>query len=116
MDTVNAYEHVAALTRERNAALAALDHAYRERAELIALLTRSWPTVWADDADTPGWRVVYVSTPAGQASWHIAPQDWGLFAHVRHDPDVVWDGHSSEEKYDRLRRLTLLVDWVMWED
>jgi len=114
MDIPEAYVQLTKLEAERNKALASLNAVYRERAELVALLTRGWPSEWADDADNPGWRVVYVYSPAGQLTWHIAPADWPLFVHVRHNADAVWDGHSTAEKYERLRRISLLDDWVAW--
>jgi hypothetical protein len=53
-----------------------------------------------------GWDVawhncVYVMTPTGQASWHFHDDDAHLFADLPHG-DVVWDGHTTPEKYDRL--------------
>lgn len=89
---------------------ASLDAAYRERAELVVYLTRCYPAVLSEsDPAAPGWFVVYLDTPQGQMSWHIAPGDLGLFNHVRvvapDDPRAQWDGHSAEEKYLRLLRL-----------
>jgi hypothetical protein len=94
-----------AVLLERAASLAAISAVYRERAQFIALLTRSYPSCWGYDADTPGWRVVYVQSPAGELSWHISPADWELFSHVPHDERHVWDGHSTSEKYERMRRI-----------
>lgn len=98
-------DDIDAVVLERNALLGAMNAVYRERAELVAFLSRLYATVWADDGENPGWRIVYVDSPAGQLSWHIAPGDWHLFAHVPHDVDVAWDGHSTPEKYERLRRI-----------
>jgi hypothetical protein len=39
----------------------------------------------------PEWPVVFIELPTGQVSWHIPA----------HEP--AWDGHTSEEKYERIR-------------
>lgn len=82
-----------------------LNGAYRERAQLLALLAALHPSVIAPapDVDEDGWQVLYLRIGGKQASWHIAPQDAELYAHVEHVPadDVraQWDGHTTEEKY-----------------
>lgn len=87
------------------------DGAYRERAQLLAWLAAEAPAVIAPalDLDEPGWWIVYVNTTAGQLSWHISPRDAGLFTHVERvepdDPRARWDGHTTAEKYDRIRAL-----------
>ena len=88
-----------------------LDVAYRERNALVAALIRSngYPAEVVMAPDTEGWWIVYVETPAGQLSWHISPDDMDLFSDwpvafgSRPSP---WDGHTTEEKYQRLARLT----------
>lgn len=98
--------------RNRLAALEAeRDGAYRERAHLLAWLATHYPAVLAPapDVDDPGWQLLYITSPAGQLSWHIAPRDTELLAHVDHvDPTDVraqWDGHTTEQKYERIRSL-----------
>lgn len=82
-----------------------LDAAYRERAQLLALLAALHPSVIAPapDVDEPGWQILYLRIGGKQASWHIAPQDAQLYAHVEHvpvdDSRAQWDGHTTEEKY-----------------
>lgn len=83
-----------------------LTAAYRERAHLVALLAAEHPSVWAIDANEPDWRVVYLDLPTGQASWHISPNDWDLFGHVPQSDAGIWDGHTTEQKYERIRQLT----------
>lgn len=77
---------------------------YRERAHLVAHLARLYPAHWsepdADDADRD-YALVCVHTPAGQATWHIAPGDVGLFPEMETRPGH-WDGHTTTEKYDRI--------------
>lgn len=46
----------------------------------------------ADHGDMPGWgHVVYVDTPGGQVSWHIAPSDAYLLDSLP-PYDGEWDG------------------------
>lgn len=88
------------------------DAAYRERAHLVALLAALYPAhIGYTDPAAIDWLVVTIETPTGQMSWHIAERDRDLFEHVRLVPAVhnVWDGHTTEEKYRRLRELTALT-------
>lgn len=82
---------------------------FRERAALVAFLTNIYPASIAyNDPDEPDWPVVYVETPEGQLSWHIHEDDLDLFngVDIRRGADApAWDGHSTDEKYQRLSRL-----------
>lgn len=86
------------------------DEVYRERSHLIAHLASLYPShIGYTDPTTPDLAVVIIKTPAGQMSWHITPRDMALFEHV---PRTVsgasdWDGHTTKQKYERLRALTL---------
>ena len=83
-----------------------VDSVYRERAHLVAFLATIYPsTNGYHDPEEPEWAVVIVDTPAGQMSWHVAPDDMDLFRHIGRSDTNTWDGHSTEEKYGRLRRL-----------
>lgn len=83
------------------------DAAYRERDQLIAALSKVFPShlarhegPWEED-----WRnIVCVHLPTGQATWHVHDGEMPLFAHL---PEGLnhWDGHTTEEKYERLRAL-----------
>lgn len=87
---------------------ASLNAAYRERAHLVALLARHYPShIGANDPSAPDWAVITLELPTGQACWHIAPADMDLFAHVQPTPHYArgWDGHTTEEKYRRIREL-----------
>lgn len=84
-----------------------LDAVYRERAHLVAALAARWPAV-RTPMDADGYSVVYIDSPAGQLSWHIHQADIGLFRHVAltgTPPEQLWDGHSTEEKYQRVASL-----------
>jgi hypothetical protein len=93
------------LGEQKHAAEAERDGAYRERAHLLALLAALHPSVItpAPDVDEDGWQILYLRIGGKQASWHIAPGDAGLFAHVEHVPAddrrAQWDGHTTEQKY-----------------
>lgn len=58
------------------------------------------------DADANAdWPVLYVSTPAGQVSWHLPKAE---AAHSRIALGVYgqpWDGHTTALKYQRLASL-----------
>lgn len=85
------------------------DSVYRERAHLVAHLAARYPsTIGLTDPSAPDWAVVTIETPAGQMCWHIATDDYDLFEHVERSLDARWDGHTTEEKYERLRALTTL--------
>jgi hypothetical protein len=81
------------------------DGAYRERAQLLALLAALHPSVIAPapDIDEDGWQILYLRIGGKQASWHITPRDAELYAHVEHVPAddrrAQWDGHTTEQKY-----------------
>jgi hypothetical protein len=97
--------HVQVMYAELEQAQADRDGAYRERAQLLALLASLCPSVIAPapDVDEPGWQILYLRIGGKQASWHIAPRDADLVAHVEHvpvdDSRAQWDGHTTEEKY-----------------
>lgn len=101
---------------ELDALYAERDGAYRERAHLLAHLAAVHPSVitLAPDVDEPGWKLLFVYVDGQQMSWHISPRDDDLFEHVERvtcdDPRAQWDGHSTAEKYERLRRLTATRD------
>lgn len=99
--------------------VAAKDGAYRERDELVALLSKLYPSHLSehdpDDSDwNPAWRmIVCVHTPWGQAAWHVKwDTEYALFDHLDQD-DVYsdWDGHTTEQKYDRLRQAAPAGVW-----
>ncbi|GAQ52095.1 hypothetical protein [Streptomyces acidiscabies] len=67
-------------------------------------------TAHATDIDEPGWTLLYLNLGGRQASWHISPRDHDLFAHVERvgsdDPRAQWDGHTTEQKYQRIAEWT----------
>lgn len=88
------------------AAEAERDKAYRERAQLVAFLAACYPSEMTQEHERDPWPIVYVLGPAGQMSWQIARADLRLFDHVGwHGDEPMWDGHTTDEKYERLARL-----------
>lgn len=84
---------------------------YRERAALVAHLAAVYPSilVFGADPEAPDWPVIYVTTPHGQMSWHLADSDLDLFEHVlvvHRSEAPAWDGHTTAEKYERLAACT----------
>jgi hypothetical protein len=83
------------------------DSIYTERAHLVALLASQYPPAIIVDDDE--WPVIYISTPVGQLSWLIKREtNLHLFVGTKVLPKgtKLWDGHSTEEKYQRIRALT----------
>ncbi|MFJ2174364.1 hypothetical protein ACIOHE_15800 [Streptomyces sp. NPDC087851] len=91
------------------------DGAYRERAHLVAWIAALHPAVIAPapDVDEDGWQIVYITVGDWQMSWHISPRDAALFKDIEHvradDPRALWDGHTTEAKYVRIRQHTRVV-------
>lgn len=94
------------------------DGAYRERAHLLAWLAALHPSsaviTPASDVDgEDGWHLLYLVAGGWQMSWHIAPQDVPLFRDVElvepTDTRAQWDGHGTEQKYQRIRQHTRLL-------
>lgn len=86
------------------------DGAYSERNKLVRHLSVIYPShlcrhpdddeTWDDD-----WRwIVCVHGPTGQMTWHIHVSEVGMFNHLRKKKNH-WDGHTTEEKYQRLSEI-----------
>ena len=98
-------EKVIALTAERDAFTATKDGAYLERNQLVALLSKVFPAGKKQTA-IEGWSedwhgCVYIDLPTGQASWHYHDSQAYLFDHLP-EYQGVWDGHTTDEKYERI--------------
>jgi len=93
------------------------DGAYRERAQLLAWLAALHPSsaviTASPDVNEDGWQLLYLVAGGWQMSWHIHPDDAELFRHVTvvdvTDPRAQWDGHGSEQKYERMRNHARLL-------
>lgn len=92
-------------------AIRSKDSAYSERDKLVQTLSKFYPSHLArhPDSDTTwenDWRwIVCIHAPCGQLSWHIHDSERPMFAHLQVKSND-WDGHSTEEKYQRLSRLS----------
>ncbi len=85
------------------------DGAYLERNQVVATLAKCFPSGIARTA-IDGWDeewhgCVYIDLPTGQVSWHYHDSQAHLFAGLP-PYNRAWDGHSTEEKYQRLAALT----------
>lgn len=87
--------------------------AYAERNQLVALIASLYPSSlerhpeedldWEDD-----WRwVVYINAPNGQWSWHIHDSQVHWFNYLPRFKNRVWDGTTTEQKYEMIARLAL---------
>lgn len=45
------------------------------------------------DYANPEWPVAFIELPTGQVSWHMP------------EHPIPWDGHTTEEKYERCKQL-----------
>jgi hypothetical protein len=87
--------------------------AYQERAHVIAALSKCFPAhltrheVGIGESWDEDWRTVvciHFPDPAGQGTWHIHDSEVPLFAHLE-VTESDWDGHTTDEKYERLKLL-----------
>lgn len=91
----------------------AKDLAYVERNRLVRFLAALFPS-GIRETTIEGWdpewnNCVYVDTPLGQMSWHYHDNQLELFADLP-PYEKPWDGHTTEEKYARLQRLTHMTN------
>jgi hypothetical protein len=91
-----------------------LDEVYRERAHLLAHLATIYPAHIQPDTSDPEWPILYITFPTGQCRWHLNETDLDLFSHVRTDIYESWDGHTTDEKYERVDRATRLIARGTW--
>lgn len=96
----------------------AKDAAYTERNRLVAAMSKLYPSHLLVHADTDAaepwdddWRTivcVHGGPDVGQMTWHVHDSERYMFAHLE-NVDIPscpgWDGHSTEEKYERLDRI-----------
>lgn len=45
---------------------------------------------------------VFIDLPTGQVSWHVHDSELALFDFLPTSDQRCWDGHSTDEKYERL--------------
>ena len=97
------------------------DLAYHERNRVVAALATlaqaAGMRAGTKRSEIAGWDpewlgCVYIDRPVGQASWHYHNDEASLFAHLP-AYDGEWDGHRTDEKYERLARLRLDCEYVV---
>jgi len=110
-----------------------LDRTYWERNQLVALLSKIFPAYLAkhDENDKEwdrDWMDIVVieipnvkklvsgdqhnhiperywfKTEMKQLSWHLHKDDLASFSHLPLNEDYKWDGHSTDEKYQRISK------------
>lgn len=90
------------------------DGAYIERdrcvAAIAALATRLGWSAWIGKHVGEQWddewrNIVFINLPFGQVSWHIRDNELPWFAFLPSVPERTWDGHTTEQKYERLSHL-----------
>jgi hypothetical protein len=90
-----------------------LDDVYRQRNRMVAFAAAEYPSTFIVGADDkwPDFAVVYVDLPTGQTSWHIGPRDFDLFDFMPKSVpgSASWDGHTDDEKHDRIQKYTRMV-------
>lgn len=90
---------------------ASKDQGYRERNMIVSVLSKFYPAFLGrhEETDTTWhkewFNIIYIMLPTGQVSWHLHDSDLPLFAHLEYG-NVIYDGHTTEEKYERLLALS----------
>jgi len=90
--------------------------AYKERDLLVAVLSKIFPAYIATHPEEEEWEddwrhIIFIDIPVGkgktaQVSWHIHDSEIGYFKHLNKGNND-WDGHTTKEKYNRLKRIKL---------
>jgi hypothetical protein len=104
------------------------NQAYWERNQLLVLLAKfalvnNWPVGLGKELDgayDQDYRnILFMSTPGGQASWHLHDSDVKMFDFLVNNQSYreewEWDGHTFSGKYERLRNIALadLIFWIL---
>lgn len=96
-------KQIEVLTQSKN-------YAYYERDQLVCVLSKLFPAHLTKHPESDlSWEkdwmtIVCVHLPTGQATWHIPDSELKYFTHLKYETNH-WDGHTTEEKYDRLMKL-----------
>ena len=97
--------HPSAATAQRDGARNHRDEAYRQRDELLAVLSSDYESHLMPSSMTRlNWKwAVCVHLPAGQVAYTISDETADtLFAHLPRSADNHWDGHDRAERTLRL--------------
>lgn len=83
-----------------------LDDAYFDRNQAVLALARlaraqGYPVGLKIDPNEPDWPILMIDLPTGQVGWHLPKAEivgrWPAY-------EKPWDGHTLEEKRERIRR------------
>lgn len=92
-----------------------VDEAFYERNQavflLLATLQDRGHTVGYRVDEDEDWPIVFAGTPVGQMSWHVPREelpDW------LEEKDVPWDGHTTEEKHERMQEFAEYLANLHW--
>ena len=88
------------------------DNAYSERNKLLALVCKMAVAMdydvqlWRHSAEDKTWEndwrnIVAIHLPTGQCTWHIHDSELHMFDWLPRGEEN-WDGHTTEEKYQRV--------------
>lgn len=88
------------------------DELYEHRCILFVALCLAHPDLaWkarqhADGSEMPGWFIAGMKLPTGDVTYHLPDDHWDLLRGVKifHDGAPAWDGHTSEDVVNRLRK------------
>lgn len=106
------------LRKECDQLITQKDEAYAERNLVVALLAEYVRTIGFDGAGEAfiaphvgedwgeEWKwVLFLEIPGlGQVSWHLRGDEIDNFPRIERRDVNLWDGHTTAEKYDRIRR------------
>ena len=59
-----------------------------------------------EDCFGGGWFIVVATLPTGDISNHYEVKDWDLFNCETRDKAKEWDGHTSQDVFDRIKTLS----------
>jgi len=88
------------------------DLVYRERNELVALLSKIYPSHLSrhtkeENVDKDYQWMICIHFPTGQGRWHLRKREREATRHLKWKQKCKWDGHSTEEKYERIRKIEI---------
>lgn len=77
---------------------------YSERAHLLALLAEHYAAdIYQDPDEEQGFsNVLALKINDRWLTWHISDSDLHLFPSINRSSTSLWDGHTTEEKYQHI--------------
>lgn len=70
--------------------------------QYIGLVCKSWRHFDGELCFGGGWFIVQAILPDGQISFHYPAKDWDRFSIPERETAWEWDGHTTQDVYDRL--------------